>query len=196
LRKDEVRALARRVEDSTLVRLTIAARDRRGLLADSAAVLTSNGLSIVNASASTWAPQKLALHSFIVEGGVEFEEEDWDTLGERLRSMVSTGHTDQPDLPALHPVTVTVQGSGTVSGSGTVQGSGDRCIVKVVAPDANGLLSTICRYFQTHGVNIETLQARAVDGTAHGTFLVEGDVEAEGLKAQLEHSHLPLNTCH
>jgi pimeloyl-ACP methyl ester carboxylesterase/glycine cleavage system regulatory protein len=174
LRKGEVRALARRVEDSTLVRITIAAQDRQGLLADSAAVLTSNGLSIVNASASTWPPQGLALHSFVVVGGVEFEEEDWDVLGERLRTMVSTGQAEQPDLAGLRPVSVTVQESG------------DRTTVKVVAPDENGLLATICRCFQTHGVNIETLQARTVGRTAQATFLVVGEVDADELKAHLE----------
>ena len=174
LRKGEVRALARRLEDSALVRITIAARDRRGLLADSAAVLSSNDLSIVNASASTWPPQRLALHSFIVEGGVEFEEEDWDVLGERLRTMVSTGHADQPDLGGLGPVTVTVQASG------------DRTTVKVVAPDEKGLLSAICRCFQAQGVNIETLQARTVEQTAQATFQVVGEVDADELAAQLE----------
>jgi glycine cleavage system regulatory protein len=60
--------------------------------------------------------------------------------------------------------------------------------VKVVAPDEQGLLSTICRYFQTHDVNIETLQARTKGGVAHDTFLVAGQVDAEGLKARLEHT--------
>ena len=41
-----------------------------------------------------------------------------------------------------------------------VEGEGDRSIVKVAAPDEQGLLATICRYFQAHKVNIETLQAQ------------------------------------
>jgi UTP:GlnB (protein PII) uridylyltransferase len=176
LDNDEVRALARNIEDSTLVRLTIAAQDRRGLLADSAAVLTSSGLSIINASAATWKPENLALHSYIVEGGDEFDSVAWDALGERLRTMVATGHALLPVLRPLRPVSVTVQGSG------------DRSIVKVVAPDEQGLLSTICRYFQAHDVNIETLQARTRDGIAHDTFLVTGEVDAAGLRARLEHS--------
>ena len=84
-------AIARNIESSTLVRITIAARDRRGLLADSAAVLTANGLSISNASAATWRRQRLALHSFIVSGGVQFDIASWDALGDQLRSMVATG---------------------------------------------------------------------------------------------------------
>jgi UTP:GlnB (protein PII) uridylyltransferase len=68
----------------------------------------------------------------------------------------------------------------------TVHGADDRSIVKVVAPDEQGLLATICRYFQVHDVNIETLQARTRNGLADGTFLVIGKVEAEGLKAHLD----------
>jgi glycine cleavage system regulatory protein len=56
----------------------------------------------------------------------------------------------------------------------------------VVAPDEHGLLATICRYFQVHNVNIETLHARTRNGMADDTFLVIGRIEAEGLKAELE----------
>jgi pimeloyl-ACP methyl ester carboxylesterase/predicted amino acid-binding ACT domain protein len=176
LQKDEVRALARNIDGSTLVRLTIAARDRRGLLADSAAVLTSSGLSILNASGSTFRRRDLSLHSFIVEGGVEFDSDAWDALGERLRTMVATRQADSPTLRPLRPVSVTIQGSG------------DRSIVEVIAPDQPGLLSTICRYFQTQHVNIETLNAKSRDGIARDTFLVSGEFEAEGLKSRLEDS--------
>jgi pimeloyl-ACP methyl ester carboxylesterase/predicted amino acid-binding ACT domain protein len=173
LKKDEVRALARRIEDSTLVRLTIVARDRRGLLADSAAVLAASGMSISNASASTWKHQHLALHSFIVGGGAQFDRKAWDALGERLRGMAG-GAAPSPGLRPLRSVSVTVQGAD------------DRSIVKVVAPDEQGLLATICRYFQVHDINIETLQARTRNGLADDTFLVIGKVEADGLKAHLE----------
>jgi UTP:GlnB (protein PII) uridylyltransferase len=173
LQKGEIRAIARNIESSTLVRITIAARDRRGLLADSAAVLTGNGLSICNASAATWKRQHLALHSFIVSGGVHFNTASWDALGEQLRTMVATGSAPTPMVRSLSPVSVVVEGAG------------DRSIVKVVAPDEQGLLATICRYFQTHKVNIETLQARTRHGVARDTFLVIGTVEAEALKAHL-----------
>ncbi|HWD51601.1 MAG TPA: alpha/beta fold hydrolase [Acidimicrobiales bacterium] len=180
LKKGEVRALARRIEASTLVRLTIVARDRRGLLADSAAVLTTSGMCISNASASTWKQQHLALHSFIVGGGAQFDRAAWDRLGERLRTMVAT---DTAPLAGLRPL-----GRATV----TVQGADDRSIVKVVAPDEQGLLATICRYFQVHDVDIETLQARTRNGMANDTFLVIGTVDAEDLKAELEHPPDPV----
>ncbi len=155
LKKDEVRALARNIEESTSVRLTIVAHDRKGLLADSAAVLTSSGLSISSASASTWAKQKLALQSFVVDSGDQFDDDAWDELGKRLRSMVATGRSPTPIVRPLRQVSVTVQGTG------------ERSMVKVTAPDEQGLLSTICRYFQAHHVNIETLHARTNDGIAY-----------------------------
>jgi len=136
LREGEIRALAGHIEDSTLVRITIAARDRRGLLADSAAVLTASGLSISTASASTWRRQHLAVHSFIVGGGVQFDNAAWEALGERLRSMVATGSAPSPILRPLQPVVVTVQGAG------------NRSMVEVIAPDEQGILATICRYFK------------------------------------------------
>jgi pimeloyl-ACP methyl ester carboxylesterase/glycine cleavage system regulatory protein len=175
LQEGEIRALARNIEDSTLVRITIAARDRRGLLADSAAILAANGLSISTASASTWRRQHLAVHSFIVGGGVQFDSADWGVLGERLRSMVANGTAPTPLLRPLQPVIVTVQGAG------------NRSMVEVLAPDEQGLLATICRYFQVHDVNIESLQARTRDGVANDTFLVIGDVDGEDLKTMLEH---------
>jgi glycine cleavage system regulatory protein len=173
LQKNEIRAIARNIESSTLVRITIAARDRRGLLADSAAVLTAHGLSICTASAATWSRQHLALHSFIVGGGVQFDIASWDALGDQLRTMVATRSAPSPLVGPLRPVSVSVEGAG------------DRSIVKVVAPDEQGLLTTICRYFQAHKVNIETLQARTRNGVARDTFLVIGSIEAQDLKAHL-----------
>ncbi len=175
LKREEVRALARRIENSTLVRITIVAHDRRGLLADSAAVLATSSLSIAEASASTWTKERMALHAFTVAGGAHFDAAAWDELGERLRRMVAHGAEPSPSLPPLRPVHVTVQGGD------------DRSIVRVMAPDQPGLLATICRYFQVHDVNIEALRARTASGRANDTFLVVGAVDAMDLKALIEH---------
>ena len=166
--------MARRIENSTLVRITIVARDRRGLLADSAAVLVTNSLSIAEASASTWTKERLALHTFIVAGGAHSDAGAWDKLGEQLRRMVADGAEPSPSLPPIRPVHVTVQGGD------------DRSIVRVTAPDQPGLLATICRYFHVHDVNIEALRARTASGRANDTFLVVGTVDAKDLKALLE----------
>jgi pimeloyl-ACP methyl ester carboxylesterase len=174
LKKNEVRALARHIEGSDLLRLMIVARDRPGLLADSAAVLTANGLSISSASASTWRRPKVALHSFIVDPDPELGSEGWVALGERLRKMVATGKAPTTAIGPLRPVDVTVEGAD------------QRFVVKVRAPDGKGLMSFICRYFHTHDLNIETLRARSQDGIARATFIVAGDVEPAGLRDQLE----------
>ena len=79
--------------------------------------------------------------------GVQLNSASWDALGQQLRTMVATESTPSPRVGPLGPVSVIVEGAG------------DRSIVKVVAPDEHGLLATICRYFQTHEVNIESLQA-------------------------------------
>jgi UTP:GlnB (protein PII) uridylyltransferase len=60
-------------------------------------------------------------------------------------------------------------------------------MVEVLAPDEQGLLATICRYFQVHDVDIETLRARTRNGVANDTFLVIGDIDGEDLKKMLEH---------
>jgi pimeloyl-ACP methyl ester carboxylesterase/glycine cleavage system regulatory protein len=174
LKKHEVRALARRIEESESIRLTIVARDRPGLLADSAAVLTSNGLSITSASASTWLHPKVALHSFIVDANAELDSVAWVKLGERLRKMVATGKAPRSEIGPLKNVAVSAEGVG------------ERLMVKVRAPDEVGLLSTICGCFQASDMNIETLRAKARDGTAEGTFIVVGDAEPQDLKGRLE----------
>jgi len=174
LKKGEVRALARRIEGSTAQRLTIVARDRPGLLADSAGVLAASGLPIVRASASTWLRPRVALHAFVVDPETEVDSSVWKMLGKRLRTMVATGEAPWPMLEPIRPVIVSVEGTGF------------RSMVRVIAPDRTGLLSSICRYFQVQGVNIETLSARTRNGVAHDTFLVVGNVEGERLRSWLE----------
>jgi len=174
VKKSEVRALARRIEESNSLRLTVAARDRPGLLADITAVLTANGLSISSASASVWKRQKVALLSFIVEAEQGLDKEAWAKLGDRLRKMVVSAKVPWPTVGPLGSVIVTAQGVG------------GRSMVKVTAPDEDGLLSTICRCFHLHGVNIETLRARTHDGTAQDTFIVVTEISPESLQEEIE----------
>jgi pimeloyl-ACP methyl ester carboxylesterase/glycine cleavage system regulatory protein len=181
LRVGEVRAVARPIEGSGAVRLTIVATDRSGLLADSAAVLAASELTITSASAATWPGPRLALHSFVVEGGADLDDSDWHAMGERLRAMATRGSTPVPPLPALRRMRISVQG-----GSG-----GDRYMVTITVADQLGLLSVLCRSFAALGVNIESLHARTVDGTATDTFLVAGEVTAEALSAFFEAGRSP-----
>lgn len=64
---DEVRAMAHPLDDGG-IRLTVVAHDRPGLLADTAAVLAGEGLSVSAASAMTWAASGLAMHALTVVG--------------------------------------------------------------------------------------------------------------------------------
>lgn len=172
LRRDEVRAVARPLDASSASRITVVARDRRGLLADSAAVLAASGLSISRASAATWTEAGLALHSFVVEGGDALDGTDWSQLGERLQVMASTR-----SLPAFGPGgdrRVTVYG-----------GEGDRMMVTVTAPDDVGLLSSLCRALSDGGVDIESLAASTSGGVARDTFLVAGVTDAESVRRML-----------
>jgi pimeloyl-ACP methyl ester carboxylesterase/predicted amino acid-binding ACT domain protein len=175
LGRDEVRAVARPIEGSHLVRLTVVAADRRGLLADSAAVLALNKLSISHASAATWPRWRLALHSFVVGGGGGIDEPAWTNLGDDLRGLVAAGSTPPPTLRPVRGVRVMVQGAG-----------GDRSMVRVTARDQLGLLSALCRWFATQDVNIESLQARTAGGVVDDTFLVVGDVDGDALVRFLE----------
>ena len=175
LRPDEVRAVARPIKGSGAVRLSIVAGDRGGLLADSAAVLASSDLTITSASAATWPSERLALHSFVVEGGSLLSVADWHALGESLRAMVASRSAPVRRLASVRGMRVTVQG-----GAG-----GDRSMVTITLADQLGLLSCLCRSFAALGANIESLHATTRDGTARDTFLVAGTVDAASLRRLL-----------
>jgi pimeloyl-ACP methyl ester carboxylesterase/glycine cleavage system regulatory protein len=173
LRAGEVRAVARPVEGTNAVRLTVVTHDRAGLLADSATVLAANGLSIRNASASTWSGRGLALHAFTVDVGTAGGAPDWDGLGADLRRMVLDGVEPLP-FRGRGRVEVVVDGDG-----------GDRTLVRVRARDQVGLLAAICRWFATNGVSVETLHARTVGLVASDQFLVNGPVDGPALEYAL-----------
>jgi UTP:GlnB (protein PII) uridylyltransferase len=175
LGRDEVRAVARPIERSRSVRLTVVAADRPGLLADSAAVLASNQLSVTHASAATWARRRLALHSFVVDGGDGLDDSAWTKLGDDLRALVATGSPTVPALRPDRPGRVTIQGA-----------DGFRSMVQVTARDQLGLLAVLCRWFATQGASIEALHARTTDGVADDTFLVVGHIDGDALASLLE----------
>jgi pimeloyl-ACP methyl ester carboxylesterase/predicted amino acid-binding ACT domain protein len=178
LAADEVRAIARPIEGHSLMRLAIAAHDRSGLLADSAAVLASSRLSITGASAATWPAQGLALHSFVVDGGQAIDASGWDQLGARLRAMGAAGSAPVPLVRPVLPTRIVVKGGS----------EGGRSMVTVTAPDQVGLLASLCRAFAAAGTNIESLHARTTRGVARDTFLVTGSIDADTLRKLLDKS--------
>jgi pimeloyl-ACP methyl ester carboxylesterase/glycine cleavage system regulatory protein len=172
LARAEVRAVARPMDDPATYRLTVVAADRPGLLADSAAVLAEEGLSVLAASVATWTDLDIALHSLTftsTTGAVP----DWDALGERLRSIAT-----RPPAASRYAPT----GRATVSASGSGPG---RSVVRVTAPDGLGLLEATSRWFAARGVSIEAAEIATRGGTATDRFLVNGDFEPSELATYL-----------
>jgi pimeloyl-ACP methyl ester carboxylesterase/glycine cleavage system regulatory protein len=174
LRKGEIRAVAHPIEKSRSVRLTVVATDRRALLADSASVLASSGLSIVHATAATWPERRLAVHSFVLSSPAGFDQAVWSELQARLRTMAESGGAPAATIRPAR-AQVTVQGA-----------EADRSMVRVLAGDQIGLLSAVCRWFAERDVSIDSLHAQTVKGRADDTFLVAGQVDARALTGFLE----------
>lgn len=174
LKKDEVRAVARPLESSTAVRLTVVAHDRPGLLADSAAVLASHGLSITEASAGTWTATGIAVHALTLQPEIPISDDAWARLGTDLQTMGAAPlGTNLVFMPLGH-ATVAVDGDAT-----------GHSLVRVTARDQLGLLWATCRWLADNGVSIETLHASAAGGVASETFVVVGECDADSLAAHL-----------
>jgi glycine cleavage system regulatory protein len=170
----EVRAVAREIDGSAAVRLTVAAEDRRGLLADTTAVLARHGLAITDASAATWSAQRLALHALTINQPVDFATAGWDRLGEDLRAI---GNADARVRTRFMPL-----GRAHVTVAGDHQ---DQTLVRVVARDQIGLLATICRYFADRGLSVESVHAATDGATARDVFVITGECCAADLARRL-----------
>jgi len=166
LAKVEVRAVAKPTADPEIWRLTVAAHDRPGLLADLAAVLADQRLSITSAAATVLPGESLALQRVTaVHGdGQPMAADDWDVIGSRLRAVL--GRREEAPLPTFVPV-------GPVIVESHPQDAG-RALVSVRAPDRVGLLWAVTSWFADHGCNVEACQATSVDGTANDEFLIVG----------------------
>jgi hypothetical protein len=152
-------------------RLTVVAHNRPGLLADTAGLLTHEGLSIESATAVTWDHLDLALHAVCLPGAppgpVTLER-----LGTRLRAAAEG---DRPEVP-FDP-------EGPAQARVVGEAGGD-AIVSVGAPDQYGLLWAVCRWFADRGGNI---QAAGISGGAvvHDVFIVRDCPDVAGLEARL-----------
>ena len=60
-----------------------------------------------------------------------------------------------------------------------------RTLIRVVAPDQVGLLSTICGWFADHDLSVESLHAATDGEIARDVFLVEGTCDARDLARHL-----------
>jgi pimeloyl-ACP methyl ester carboxylesterase/glycine cleavage system regulatory protein len=172
----EVRAVARPTRSTNTYRFTVVAHDRAGLLADTAAILAADGITVVYASVMTWARQRRALHSLTVRSTVAMTPERWNTIGERLQSIA---HRPNDVIERDRFVA-----RGRVEAILTGQGDG-QSVVRVTAPDQIGLLSAVCRWFAEHDVSVEAASIATVDGTAKDVFTVQGACDVDGLVRHL-----------
>jgi len=171
LGEHEVRAAAHPTDDGG-IRLTVVAHDRPGLLADTAAVLAAEGLSISAASAMSWTGSGLALHALTVTDAA-LTSARWARLGARLQGL----GTEAPPTVDFTPI-------GRATATSSPSGMG-RCVVTVTAPDQVGLLCAICRWFAEHGASIEAAHVGATEGEVEDHFIVVGHPDVTGLAARL-----------
>ena len=174
LERDEVRAVARPIDGSNAIRLTVAAHDRRGLLGDTTGVLAQHGLCITHASAVTWSRQKLALHALTIENGADIDEVGWELLGKDLRTIGAEAEQVPAYFAPIGRATVTDYGSEP-----------DRTLIRVSAPDQIGLLSTICRWFADNNLSVESVHATTDGKMARDVFLINGNCRAADLARHL-----------
>ncbi|HUR76663.1 MAG TPA: hypothetical protein VMZ22_01855 [Acidimicrobiales bacterium] len=169
LKRAEVRA--RTVSQGDSWRLTVVAHDRNGLLADTAAILSRNDFSIRTASIATWDALNLALFAITIAGD-EPSPETLETIGAALRAA---GKGDRPS------VTFEPTGRASVRNSGSANGD---AMISVVAPDQQGLLAAICRWFSDAGVSIEAAWITG-EAEANDVFVVDGEVDVAALERHL-----------
>jgi pimeloyl-ACP methyl ester carboxylesterase/predicted amino acid-binding ACT domain protein len=172
IRAGEVRAVAREMSGGYRYRLTVAAEDRRGLLADTSAILAAEEISVESASVMTWPNVGLALHALTVSSAPGIDGAQWDSIGARLRQSPGA------------PLPITFKPSGRARVTRTGAGSGTS-MVRVTAPDRVGMLSAVCRGFADQGLSIESAGVATADGIANDVFLVDGDCDTDALTRQL-----------
>jgi predicted amino acid-binding ACT domain protein len=168
LRSDEVRAAVKPTAEDDLWRLTVAARDRAGLLADIAGVLAAQDLSITSISASAWTGRRLAILRLAISapGTQTMGAEDWDRVGEGLRSALSgkaTTLTPQQQFQPAPPVRVT-----------TTPGETGRVVLRLEAPDRVGLLWAVASWLNDREANIEVARVETRGDQADDTFVIDG----------------------
>ena len=179
LRPQEVRAVARATGEDGGFRLTVVAHDRPGLLADTAAVLAGEGLSVTAASATTWTVQGLAMHALTVDAPPDFLSDSWDLLARRLRSVAADG-------PGF-----LFEPTGRAHVRSTPQALG-RSLLSVTGSDQVGLLWRICRWLADNDVTIEAARVMSTAGVAHDEFVVAGHFEPSGLETVLSAPDEPI----
>jgi glycine cleavage system regulatory protein len=171
----EVRARAAETETGTW-RLTVAAHDRAGLLADTAGVLSAERLSISSASVATWTDPDLAVHALTVEGPSPGHDV-LERLGRRLQFVGS-----EPLVVDFAPA-----GRATVTRAGEANGDP---ILTVSALDQPGLLFSICRWLADNGGSIQAAGIGEGAGEVTGVFIVRDCPDPAALERHISRPQL------
>jgi UTP:GlnB (protein PII) uridylyltransferase len=170
LKRAEVRARA--VDQGGVWRLTVVTHDRKGLLADTAAILSLEDFSIRGASLATWEDLGVALLAITVDGG-EPGTERLDAIGAALKAAAKG---DRPSVP-FAPI-----GRAYVRRTGVANGDD---MISVVAPDQVGLLATVCGWFSSEGANIEAAWITGDRDEANDVFVIDSEVDCSKLEREL-----------
>ena len=172
LQPGEVRARALPFADDAAWRLTVVAPDRRGLLADTAAVLTGHGCCVLSASAGTWPGLNLALHALTLHGALPRPSE-LQHLGEGLRAIRSV---ERPSVAFVPAETATVD---------VVSEDGERWLLHVRAADQLGLLWRICHGLGEMDIGIHAAAIGGESGLADDLFVLDARPDVEVLRGRL-----------
>jgi UTP:GlnB (protein PII) uridylyltransferase len=172
----EVRIQVAQLPVNGVMRVSLLARDRPGLLAATTAALAAESLSVIQAAAMTWPDRGWAVQRVLVAdpGRVTAGAADRDLLRARLRAAVI-----RPVVPAL---AFAPAGPAEVS---VADAAGGHRLVHVAAPDRQGLLAAISTWLDREGCNILVARAEPFGELVVDRFLVDGDPDADRLAAYL-----------
>lgn len=159
-----------------VMRVSLLARDRPGLLATTTGALAADGLSVVQAAAMTWLDRGWALQRVLVsDSTLSFGHVgERDLLRARLRATVVR--------PAATPVAWAPAGPAEVSVAAV---AGGLRLVHVAAPDRLGLLAAISAWLDGEGCNIVVARAEPFGDLVVDRFLVDGEPDGQRLAAHL-----------
>lgn len=174
LHPGEVRAIAHPLDSGQGHKVTVVTADRPGLMAATTGALAAHGLTIVAAAASSWSALGLAVQRVVAKPACPGGHVDWDAVGDDLRNGLADRSRSSVPFTPSPPVAVSC-----------TDHDGDRVVVSVRAPDRVGLLWATAAWFADHGCNIEVANIDAEDGTAVGTFVVGGPMDADALATHL-----------
>lgn len=175
----EVRAAATVARDRRSWRLTVAAHDRPGLLADTAGLIAQRGITVSGAAAATWQQPALAIHALTMPAPLP-SPPLLHALGASLRLLASG--LEAPPVPAFKAV-----GRASVSCVGAI---GEEKLLRVTATDQVGLLWAMARWLADSGCSIQAAWLATTAGEANDVLAVRGEPDCAAMADHLSEGSL------